>query len=169
LPATVTIKLIRKLDYIKQQYNKDNGIITYACVLYFSSVMSESLQKCSSEWCSLKQGLAYNLKFCCGHFEFVLPSLPSGILKIPDLSSCQGTVFSVLQGKFGWLAEGHGMSCGSGMYPTSCGVHVHNAATLSSFSMCLSQFSIYDQSECLHGHYRNYSLSEDDAYSLRYF
>jgi hypothetical protein len=128
--------------------------------------MSESLQKCSSEWCSL------NLKFCCGYFKFVLPPLPSGIFKIPDSSSCQGPVFSVLQGKFGWLAEGvclpHGISCSSGTYPTSRGEHVHNAATLSPYSMCLSQFSIYDQSQYLHGHYRNYSLSEDDAYSLIY-
>ena len=149
----MTIKLIQKVSYIKEQYNKDKGIITYTCVFYFSSVMSESLQKCSSVWCSLKQQPAYNLIFCCGHFNFVLPS---GIIKKPDLSSCQGPVFSVLQGKFGWLADGvcltHGMSCGSGMYPTSCRVHVHNSATLSQFSMCLSPFSIYDQSECLHGH-----------------
>jgi hypothetical protein len=146
------------VDYIKQQYNKDNGIINYTCVFHFSSVMSDSFQKCSSEWCSLKQGLAYNLKFCCGHPRFVFPPLPSGILKTLDLSSCQGPVVSVLQGKFGWLAEcvslPNGMSCGLGMYPTSYGVHVHNAATLSPFFMCLSQFSIYDQSECLHGHYR---------------
>lgn len=134
--------------------------------------MSESLQKCSSEWCSLKQRMADNLKFRCGRFKFVLPPLPIGILKIPDLSSCKGPVFSVLQGKFGCLVEGvclpPGISCDSGTYSISCGIHVHNAATLSPFAMRLSQFSICDQSECLHGHYRNYSLSEDDSYSLRY-
>ena len=32
----------------------------------------------------------------------------------------------------------------------------------------LSQFSIYDQSKCLHGNYGNYSLPQDYAHSLRY-
>jgi len=110
--------------------------------------MSDSLQKkCSSEWCSLKKQLVDNLKFCCGYFKFVLPPLPIGLLKILDLSSCQGPVFSVLQGKFGWLAEGvclpHGISCGSGTYPIFCGVHVHHAATLTHFPcVCRSLVSM---------------------------
>jgi hypothetical protein len=92
----VIVKLIQKVGNIEYQYTKDNGIITYTHVFHFYSIMSDGLKICSSVWCNLKQGLAYKLTFSCGYLNFVLPPLPTGILKIPDLFSCQGPVLSVL-------------------------------------------------------------------------